>query len=114
MVEDIEDFIYETLSPLECPVRYGWYDEEVRETHVTFFIALEMPDVSVDDEIESLNYTVQVDIWSTSDDDKKIKKGIKKLMNAQGFGFIESADLFETDTKIYHKAMRFNYYKEVE
>ena len=54
-----------------------------------------------------------MDVWSTTDDDKKIKKQIIKSMRAQGFGFDDSADLFETETKIYHKAMRFNYYMEV-
>lgn len=111
---DIENLIYETLSSLECPVRYGWYDENMQSTHVTYFIIQEVADESLDDELETLAYTVQVDVWSMSDDDKKIKKQIIKKMRAQGFGFEDSADLFETDTKIYHKAMRFNYIEEVE
>lgn len=110
---DIENLIYEILSSLECSVRYGWYDESMQSTHVTYFIVREAVDESLDDEIDSLAYSVQIDIWSMSDDDKKIKKQIIKLLRAQGFGFEDSADLFETDTKIYHKSMRFNYVKEV-
>lgn len=115
MIEDIdiEDLVYQTLSSIECPVRYGWYDENMQSTHVTYFVIQESPEMDSDDEMESLTYNIQVDIWSTTDDDKKIKKQIIKSMRAQGFGFDDSADLFETETKIYHKAMRFNYYMEV-
>lgn len=113
ITKDIEELVYQTLSSIECPVRYGWYDENMQSTHVTYFIVTEAPGEDSDDDIESLTYTIQVDVWSMSDDDKKIKQQIIKLMRAQGFGFEDSADLFETDTKIYHKAMHFNYVTEV-
>ena len=29
------------------------------------------------------------------------------------FGYIDGRDLFEIDTKIYHKALRFSYLEEV-
>ena len=78
MIEDIdiEDLVYQTLSSIECPVRYGWYDENMQSTHVTYFIIQESPEMDSDDEMESLAYNIQVDVWSTTDDDKKIKKQI--------------------------------------
>ena len=76
MIEDIdiEDLVYQTLSSIECPVRYGWYDENMQSTHVTYFVIQESPEMDSDDEMESLAYNIQVDVWSTTDDDKKIKK----------------------------------------
>lgn len=105
--------VYETLSVLPYPVRQGWYDENMNETHVTFCIALESPEDYEDDDEVTMNYVIQVDVWS-KEDHEGIVKEIKKIMKKNEFTHIDSVDLFETDTKIYHKAMRFNYYKEVE
>ena len=68
MIEDIdiEDLVYQTLSSIECPVRYGWYDENMQSTHVTYFIIQESPEMDSDDEMESLAYNIQVDVWSTT------------------------------------------------
>ncbi len=111
--DKMEELIYNALSPLEYPVRYGWYDEGLNQTHVTYFIVLETLDDYEDDDEATVNYTVQVDSWS-KEDDREIIKQIKKLMKANGFTMIDKNDFFETDTKIYHKAIRFNYYEEVE
>lgn len=104
--------IYDVLSQLQVPVRYGWYDENINQQHVTYFVALESISEYEDDDESSLNYVVQVDVWSR-EDDTQICKEIRKILKTHSFKFIESADLFEVDTKIYHKAMRFNYYQEV-
>ena len=68
---------------------------------------------SSDDEEESILHTIQVDIWSR-EDKWQLKKEVKKLMKENDFGYVEGQDFFETDTQIYHKAMRFNYVEEVQ
>ena len=35
--------ILEALAPLGYPVLYGWYDESLNKTHITFFQYDEIP-----------------------------------------------------------------------
>lgn len=58
-------------------------------------------------------YLVQVDIFSTGDY-SKIENIIKKLMLKNGFVRDRAADLYEGDTGLYHKAMRFSIALESE
>ncbi len=104
--------IYNILSALSCPVRYGWYDEAMNEQHITYYVVSDSTDEFEDDEEATLHYVIQVDVWSREDDSKIIKQ-IKQLMKANGFVRMDSVDLFEVDTKIYHKAIRFNFNEEV-
>lgn len=53
------------------------------------------------------NYMVQVDIFST-DNYSAVEKTIREKMIQSGFNRGKEADLFEKDTKLYHKAMRFS------
>ena len=38
---------------------------------------------------------------------------VKNVIIISDFGYIDGTDFFETDTKIYHKALRFSYLEEV-
>ena len=92
---------------------YGWYDENINKPHVTFtFIEDRETDFS-DDEAESISTEFQIDIWISEDDiqdynieelTKEIKKAIKTLDRCT---YKYGANLYEKDTKIYHKALRF-------
>lgn len=55
---------------------------------------------------------LQVDVWSKSDP-TAIADEVDKTMGELGFIRTAAADLYESDTKIYHKAMRFKIKKEV-
>lgn len=52
-------------------------------------------------------YIVQVDIFSTGDY-TELEEKVKKIMINNGFDRASAADLYEDDTMLYHKAMRFN------
>ncbi|WP_019850628.1 hypothetical protein [Desulfitobacterium sp. PCE1] len=52
------------------------------------------------------NYYVQVDIFSMGDY-TAIENAVKEKMISHGFKRSMAADLYESDTKLYHKAMRF-------
>ncbi|KOC32551.1 hypothetical protein [Clostridium botulinum] len=52
-------------------------------------------------------YIIQVDIFSKGDYDS-IEKIIKEKLLKAGFSREMAADLYEKDTKLFHKAMRFN------
>lgn len=56
---------------------------------------------------EFTTYIVQVDIFSTGDY-AKCEETVKKIMIQNGFNRDMAADLYEKETGLYHKAMRFN------
>ncbi|AJA42866.1 prohead protease [Clostridium tetani] len=51
-------------------------------------------------------YIVQVDIFSTGDY-TKLEKVVKEIMLKNGFNRDMAVDLYEKETGLYHKAMRF-------
>lgn len=52
-------------------------------------------------------YVIQVDIFS-KEDYHVLEKAIRKHMLKAGFNRDMAADLYEENTRLYHKAMRFN------
>ena len=113
---DIIEFIANALTEISnrgiCVIS-GWYDEDINDTHITFCELNDRTGEVSDDEEESIIHHIQVDIWSKRDD-WTLKKEVRKLMAKSEFGYIDGEDFFETDTKIYHKALRFNYVEEVQ
>lgn len=112
---DIIEIIAEALESISkrgITVVQGWYDENINNTHITFCELSDRSNNISDDEEEDVAHTIQIDIWSKKDE-WKLKKEVKKLMLSNDFGYIDGQDLFETDTKIYHKALRFSYLEEV-
>ncbi|WP_243124919.1 hypothetical protein [Clostridium cuniculi] len=112
---DIIEIIANALKPISdrgLIVVQGWYDENINDTHITFCELSDRSNDFSDDEEENIVHTIQVDIWSEKDE-WQLKKEVKKLMLQNDFGYIDGANSFETDTKIHHKALRFNYLEEV-
>jgi hypothetical protein len=52
-------------------------------------------------------YVVQIDIFSTGDY-TKLENAVKKIMIQNGFNRDMAADLYEKETGLFHKALRFN------
>lgn len=93
--------------------KLGWYDANINDTHVTFIIPQEDEDEYADDENTSEVYLIQVDIWS-KENMESLKRELKKAFKDAEFLYQDGANLYETDTKIYHYAMRFEYYNFLE
>lgn len=53
------------------------------------------------------SYLVQVDVFS-KDDYTDLEEAIKKVLIKDGFIREQGADLYEKETGLYHKAMRFS------
>lgn len=80
------------LDP-KCPyIEYEFFDENVSAWE-------EGNEISTD-------YYLQVDIFSKSDY-TELENAIKEKMKSLGFKRSMAADLYEKDTKLFHKAMRF-------
>ncbi|MDP4146118.1 MAG: hypothetical protein Q8936_16780 [Bacillota bacterium] len=102
---DVVAMLDEILSPVDA--KYGWYNSKLN-THVTFILLYDRATEYSDDEETGAVNTVQIDVWSKDDYEAMQKKNdIKKLMKDTDFGYIDGRDFYEDDTKIYHKALRY-------
>lgn len=108
----INKLIIDTLKPLNVPVAFQIYSGS-ESTYITFFEYLEQGEAFADDCEESTGYYIQVDIWSKGDYSTLNTQLINILQNA-GFMRISSQDLYEPDTGIYHRGIRFFYLKNKE
>lgn len=110
----ITDKIYKLLEEVKN-VYYGWYREDINDTHVTFYVYNEVPDNFSDDEFECIGYYIQFDVWGTNEEETlQTKNKVRKILINNNFSWQESNDDFETDTELYHRAMRFYFVEEVE
>ena len=78
---------------------------------VCFFEYLEQPELFGDGEEEARGHYVQVDIFSKGDATKLIDD-VMSRMEAAGFEYLSSEDLYEDDTQTYHRAIRYYYLEE--
>ena len=101
----INKLLIETLKPLNIPVSFQKYKGK-ETTYITFFNYLEQGEQYADNEEKATGYYIQLDLWSKNDYTELVEK-IINYMKAAGFTRTSAADLFEEDTKIYHKTIRF-------
>ncbi|MCY6354516.1 hypothetical protein [Clostridium sp. ZS2-4] len=103
----INKLVMRALKPLNIPVSFQkYYGKE--HTYITFFSYLEKGEQYADNEEKVTGYYIQVDIWSRRDYTNLYEK-VKNIMKAAGFIRTSAVDLYEKDTRIYHKAIRFFY-----
>lgn len=105
--------IIERLKQFNIPVFYGWYDDSIKDTHITFFNYSDNESNFEDDDNTTIDLYYQFDIWSY-ENIEQLKKDVKKALKDIGFIYIAGNDDFETknNKRLYHKAMKF--YIEVE
>lgn len=103
----INNLILETLKPLNVSVSFQKHDGK-ESTYITFFEYLEQGRLYADNEEKVTGFYIQVDVWSKNDYTDLVER-VKEAMKAAGFMKTYAADLFESDTRIYHKVIRFLY-----
>ncbi len=108
----VNELILNTLKPLGVPVGFQTVSQTA-DTYITYFCYLEQNTLYADDVENAKEFYVQVDIWS-KENYSNIVERVKSAMKVAGFIFLDGRDLYENGTKIYHKALRFYYMKEVE
>ena len=106
----IRKLIVETLKPLNVPVTFQKYSGKA-DTYITFHEYFETGEEYEDDEETLTAHYVQIDIWSKNDYEELVKK-VKENLTKIGFKRINEVDLYEEDTKIYHKGLKFYYLEE--
>ncbi|WP_123053086.1 hypothetical protein [Clostridium sp. JN-1] len=101
----INNLVMKALKPLNVPVSFQKYSGK-EHTYITFFSYLEKGEMYADNEEKVTGHYIQVDIWSKKDYTSLYKR-VENAMKVAGFRKTSAADLFEKDTKIYHKAIRY-------
>ncbi|CUU45471.1 prohead protease [Clostridium beijerinckii] len=92
LTADKKVYFLHANNPTSPYIEYEFYDENGEEWAENKEIAT--------------NYYVQVDIFSKTDY-TNLENKIKEKMTNAGFMRSTSADLYENDTQLFHKAMRF-------
>ena len=107
----------EALKPIHdrgIVVMQGWYDKNINERHVTLWDLGENDENFSDDDAEGVTLSVQVTIFSKSDE-VELAKEIKSLMKKNDFAFEgRNGDDSEPQDGIYMKAQRFSKFYESE
>ena len=106
----INKLTIDSLKPLKIPVCFQRYSGKA-EAYVTFHEYLETGEEYEDDEETLTAHYVQVDVWSKNDYTEIVKEA-KNLLRAAGFKRLSEIDLYEEDTKVYHKGLKFYYIEE--
>ncbi len=104
--------ILEALSALNVPVAFQKYSGSA-STYVTFHEYLASGEQYEDDLEAFTSHYIQVDVWS-KDDYNSLVKDLKLLLQSAGLYRLDEADLYEPDTNLYHKGLRFFYLEEQE
>lgn len=108
----INKLIIDTLAPIGIPICLQKYSGS-NYPYITFFSYNEQGESFSDDEEDFTGHYIQVDVWSKGDYTDIVKR-VKDLLEGVGFSRTSEGDLYEPDTKIYHKGMRFFYLEEKE
>lgn len=102
--------IIDTLEPIGVPVALQTYTGK-ETTYITFFTYLAQGEQFADDEEIVTGHYIQVDVWSKGNYVDVVDE-VKNRMKQAGFRRRLEHDLYENDTKIYHKVLRFVYEQE--
>lgn len=106
----IYSVVMSTLKPLGIPT-FPITKKGDHETYITFFLYDESAAFIADDKEQKTAYYVQVDVW-TKDAlvFTELYEKVRQTLIGAGFGKRGvSPDLYEDDTQIYHKGLRFYY-----
>ena len=96
--------IIDTLKNLGVPVSFQTYSG-TETTYVTFFTYLENVESYADNKETSIGNYTQVDVWSKGDYTTLVSSVLEALKQAE-FRRTYITELYENDTKLYHKVIR--------
>lgn len=99
--------ISDILKPTSVPVRELAYSGTA-DPYITYFYYNENGEAFAENKEIATSYYLQLDIW-TKGDFTELYKQVLELMTTAGFYRTFATELYETDTKIKHKVIRFQY-----
>lgn len=101
----MNELIISLLTPF-APTTFQTYNGK-KTTNITFFNYLENVESYADNHETSIGYFIQVDVWSLENLDLLAINVLKTLKEA---GFMRNyvTEMYESDTKKFHKVIRVN------
>ena len=106
---NLNSLIISTLAPTGVPVDFQTYTGTAT-TYITFFEYNQQGALYADDTELNTRYSVQIDVWSKGNY-KNVVEQARTLMTNAGFTRNSENDIYERETQIFHKVMRFYYSK---
>lgn len=103
---NLKEKINTTLKPIGLPLGHRYITEPNNEFYITYFI-YDTEYERCDDQLYISSYIIQVDLWARSGDYQEYEYQIKLAMENADFYLDEEEELYEFDTKLFHKGMRF-------
>lgn len=108
MVYSFNDEIETLLSDFEIPVSYMFYEGDA-DTFITYQQESQGNSMAGDDKIQGIVIFYDIDIYSRGDY-LKLVKDIITIFEGAGWTYQPtrtSADMYERDTKYFHKTLNF-------
>ena len=107
IIKDASDAL-RPISDRGITVMQGWYDKDIHDRHVTLWDLGENDENFSDDDAEGVTLSVQVTIFSESDE-VELAREIKSIMKENDFSFEgRNGDDSKPEDGIYMKAQRFS------
>ena len=97
-----------TVDGQEVPIDFLFHDPATEgETYMTYNTMLELPGIVADNQLQASAQTYDFHIFSKTNY-ANIESAAKALLGSNGWVFTQaSEDLYEEDTKYYHKVITF-------
>ena len=109
---NINRLILDTLGEVGVPVAYRTYAGS-EPTYIRFFEYDQGAGLESDDDEQYTAHHIQLDVFSPGNYLDLVKQ-VKRLMKQAKFKKYFETELFEEDTKLYHKVLRFYFISKNE
>ena len=103
--------IIDALSPLGVPVSLQTYSGAAT-TYITYFHYIEKAESYANNEETSTGDYIQVNVWSKGNYSVLVKS-VTEALKQEGFRRTYATELYEDDTKLFHKIIRVFKLEEV-
>ncbi|MFS1511886.1 hypothetical protein VQL36_05540 [Chengkuizengella sp. SCS-71B] len=101
----INAIIINSLKDIGVPVGFQNYSGS-QKTYISFFEYNQKSGLNADDEEQRTTHFIQIDVWSNTDYTEIVSQ-VKQAIKSNGFTRTSEADLYEKETGIFHKVIRF-------
>lgn len=108
---DLITLVSSALEPLGITTIYGWYDENLKKTHITFLEYDNLDGEYADDASTTEEHYITVDLWTfDADESQNINRQIKRILKANDFMYQDGTTQTETQSDgstLYHATTRW-------
>ncbi|AAU23100.2 hypothetical protein EI976_20325 [Bacillus licheniformis] len=103
----LRSLVMATLKDIGVPVRFITYSGD-EDTYILFYVYTVSDALSMEDEETFANHYVQISIF-TKDPTKysELEKEVKSRLKRAGFFRSNEQDLYENETELFHKVLRY-------